>query len=91
MAQRRYGVKYSVLGIPEGSVIATTDSSATATPYVYSATGEPKGGWSSSAPAFRYTGQVAIASAQIYYYKARMCDPALGRFLQTDPVGYQAG
>jgi RHS repeat-associated protein len=72
-------------------VIAATDASATATPYAYSVTGEPKGGWSSSAPAFRYTGQVAIASAAIYYYKARMYDPALGRFLQTDPVGYQAG
>jgi RHS repeat-associated protein len=75
----------------QGSVIAATDSGATATPYAYSVTGEPKGGWSSSAPAFRYTGQVAIASAAIYYYKARMYDPALGRFLQTDPVGYQAG
>jgi hypothetical protein len=62
MAQRRHGVKYSVPGIPEGSVIAATDASATATPYACSATGEPKGGWSSSAPAFRYTGQVAIAS-----------------------------
>jgi RHS repeat-associated protein len=72
-------------------MIATTDSSASAMPYAYSATGEPKGGWSSSAPAFRYTGQVAIASASLYYYKARMYDPALGRFLQTDPVGYQAG
>jgi RHS repeat-associated protein len=70
---------------------SATDASATATHYAYSVTGEPKGGWSSSAPAFRYTGQVAIASAAIYYYKARMYDPALGRFLQTDPVGYQAG
>jgi RHS repeat-associated protein len=75
----------------QGSVIATTDSSGAATPHAYSVTGEPKGGWSASAPAFRYTGQVAIASAAIYYYKARMYDPALGRFLQTDPVGYQAG
>jgi RHS repeat-associated protein len=75
----------------QGSVIAATDSGAAATPYAYSATGEPKGGWSSSAPAFRYTGQVAIASASLYFYKARMYDPALGRFLQTDPVGYQAG
>lgn len=75
----------------QGSVIATSDASATAVPYAYSATGEPKGGWSSAAPAFRYTGQVAIASAALYFYKARMYDPALGRFLQTDPTGYQAG
>ncbi|MFM0079931.1 toxin C-terminal domain-containing protein [Paraburkholderia sediminicola] len=25
----------------------------------------------------------------LYYYKARMYSPALGRFLQTDPVGYR--
>ncbi|WP_213766669.1 RHS repeat-associated core domain-containing protein [Caballeronia sp. dw_19] len=25
----------------------------------------------------------------LYYYKARMYSPALGRFLQTDPVGYK--
>ncbi|WP_213766655.1 RHS repeat-associated core domain-containing protein [Caballeronia sp. dw_19] len=26
----------------------------------------------------------------LYYYKARMYSPVLGRFLQTDPVGYKA-
>jgi uncharacterized protein RhaS with RHS repeats len=25
----------------------------------------------------------------LYYYKARMYSPALGRFLQTDPIGYE--
>lgn len=25
----------------------------------------------------------------MYHYKARVCSPTLGRFLQTDPVGYQ--
>ncbi|WP_240312122.1 RHS repeat-associated core domain-containing protein [Teredinibacter turnerae] len=25
----------------------------------------------------------------LYYYKTRMYDPLLGRFLQTDPVGYE--
>jgi RHS repeat-associated protein len=38
-------------------------------------------------PRFRYTGQIAIPEAQLYYYKARVYDPAAGKFLQTDPVG----
>ncbi len=75
-----------------GSVIATTNSSGTVTAtYAYSATGEPSGGFASGGPAFRYTGQVQLAAVGLYYYKARMYDPALGRFLQTDPVGYSAG
>ena len=75
-----------------GSVIATTNSSGTVTAtYAYSATGEPSGGFASGGPAFRYTGQVALAAVGLYYYKARMYDPVLGRFLQTDPVGYSAG
>jgi len=77
----------------QGSIIATSDSSGTATPYSYSVYGDPSGGWGSSpaTPIFRYTGQVALAAVRLYYYKARMYDPALGRFLQTDPVGYSAG
>lgn len=30
-----------------------------------------------------------LPELQLYHYKARVYDPALGRFLQTDPVGYQ--
>ena len=38
---------------------------------------------------FGYTGQVALESTGLYYYKARIYHPKLGRFLQTDPVGYE--
>jgi RHS repeat-associated protein len=27
----------------------------------------------------------------MYYYKARIYSPTLGRFLQTDPIGYGDG
>lgn len=37
---------------------------------------------------FRYTGQIWLAELGMYYYKARIYSPTLGRFLQTDPVGY---
>ncbi|WP_169449448.1 RHS repeat domain-containing protein [Marinimicrobium agarilyticum] len=38
---------------------------------------------------FRYTGQMWLHEVGLYYYKARMYDPEIGRFLQTDPVGYE--
>jgi RHS repeat-associated protein len=37
---------------------------------------------------FQYTGQTAITQVGLYYYKARFYNPALGRFMQTDPIGY---
>jgi RHS repeat-associated protein len=40
---------------------------------------------------FRYTGQAWIPELGMYYYKARIYSPTLGRFLQTDPIGYSDG
>ncbi|MEM8918914.1 MAG: RHS repeat-associated core domain-containing protein [Pseudomonadota bacterium] len=40
---------------------------------------------------FQYTGQIAIPEIGIYHYKARAYSPTLGRFLQTDPIGYDDG
>jgi RHS repeat-associated protein len=37
---------------------------------------------------FGYTGQVWLPELGMYYYKARIYSPTLGRFLQTDPIGY---
>ena len=68
-----------------GSIIATTDNSGSAIIYSYGPYGEPTPGWTGSR--FRYTGQTAIPEAQLYYYKARIYSPTLGRFLQTDPIG----
>lgn len=70
-----------------GSVVATSDGSGVGTVYAYSAYGEPAyDNWGGSR--FRYTGQIMLSEAKLYHYKARVYDPALGRFLQTDPIGY---
>jgi RHS repeat-associated protein len=71
-----------------GSVIAYSDTSANPqATYVYGPFGEPSV-WSGSR--YRYTGQLMIPEAHLYNYKARVYDPGLGRFLQTDPVGYSS-
>ncbi len=68
----------------QGSVIA--EDGASVVRYQYGAYGEPNA-WTGSR--FRYTGQIALPEIQLYHYKARVYDPVLGRFLQTDPVGYR--
>jgi RHS repeat-associated protein len=72
----------------QNSVIGVSDASGAITPYAYGPYGEPQS-WSGSR--FRYTGQIAIPEAQLYHYRARAYDPVLGRFLQTDPIGYDDG
>jgi RHS repeat-associated protein len=37
---------------------------------------------------FGYTGQIWIPELRMWHYKARIYSPTLGRFMQTDPVGY---
>ena len=71
-----------------GSVVAVTDTNGAVTErHTYSPYGEV-GGSTSGFP-FRFTGQRIDTESGLYYYKARYYDPEIGRFLQTDPVGYQ--
>jgi RHS repeat-associated protein len=74
----------------QGSVIGYSDSTGTvsssAAVYAYDAYGLPAS-WGGSR--FRYTGQIEIPEAQLYHYRARVYDPVMGHFLQTDPVGYK--
>ena len=37
---------------------------------------------------FQYTGQQWVNELGMYHYKARIYSPTLGRFMQTDPIGY---
>jgi RHS repeat-associated protein len=69
-----------------GSVIALTDSSgALVAINRYDEYGKPG---ATNSGRFQYTGQMWLPEAGLYHYKARSYAPHLGRFLQTDPIGY---
>lgn len=72
-----------------GSVIAVTDDAGNATAInSYDEHGIPG---ASNQGRFGYTGQAWLPELGLWYYKARMYSPTLGRFMQTDPIGYGDG
>jgi len=72
-----------------GSVIAMSDSAGNKTAInSYDEYGIPG---SANSGRFQYTGQAWLPEIGMYYYKARMYSPSLGRFMQTDPIGYADG
>lgn len=44
-----------------------------------------------SASRFRYTSQILLSGTELYHHKAQVYHPKLGRFFQTDPIGYKDG
>ncbi|MBA6294854.1 RHS repeat-associated core domain-containing protein [Colwellia sp. MB02u-9] len=73
----------------QGSIVAGSNSSGSKT-YLntYDAYGVPS---ASNQGRFGYTGQLNLSEIGLNYYKARIYHPKLGRFLQTDPIGYDDG
>ena len=72
-----------------GSVIAVSDGSGTATAINrYDEYGKPA---ATNVGRFQYTGQMWLAEIGLQYSKARMYGPHVGRFWQTDPIGYGGG
>jgi len=76
-----------------GSVVALSDSAGdTVQTYGYSVYGQV----AASDPDFltnpyMFTGRRFDFETGLYYYRARYYNPYIGRFLQTDPVGYGDG
>ncbi|MEP4150117.1 MAG: RHS repeat-associated core domain-containing protein, partial [Lentilitoribacter sp.] len=71
----------------QGSVVAIADSAGSAIQVnAYDDWGIPA---QTNLGRFQYTGQAHIPELDMYYYKARIYSPTLGRFLQTDPIGYE--
>ena len=72
-----------------GSVVALANSSGSVTAVnVYDEYGILGG---NNTGRFQYTGQAWLPEAGLYNYKARIYSPTLGRFMQTDPIGYGDG
>ena len=72
-----------------GSVIAVSDADGNAVAKnAYDEYGIPG---SEKEGRFQYTGQMWLPEIGLYYYKARMYSPTLGRFMQPDPIGYGDG
>ena len=78
-----------LLADERGSVVSITDGAGAAIAInTYDEYGVPGSG---NAGRFGYTGQMWLPEAQLYHYRARAYAPTLGRFMQTDPIGYAAG
>jgi len=79
--------RINLLADHQGSIIATSDNAANRLSINrYDEYGIPAAG---NTGRFQYTGQIWLPDLGMYYYKARIMSPTLGRFLQTDPVGYE--
>jgi RHS repeat-associated protein len=71
----------------QGSIVSVSDNSgALVGANAYDPYGVPA---SSNLGRFQYTGQIWLPELALYHYKARIYSATLGRFLQTDPVGYE--
>jgi RHS repeat-associated protein len=72
-----------------GSIIGVSNSAGTSIAInAYDEYGIPA---STNMGRFQYTGQTWLPEVGLYYYKARIYSPTLGRFMQTDPIGYGDG
>lgn len=72
-----------------GSIISSSDNVGTKLAInSYDEYGIPDG---SNTGRFQYTGQMWLPEVGLYHYKARAYSPTLGRFLQTDPIGFEGG
>lgn len=67
------------------TVLLTNQSGAVTETYKYGAYGESTDPVTGNP--YRYTGRRLDPETNLYYYRARYYSTALGRFLQTDPIG----
>ncbi|MFN9355901.1 MAG: RHS repeat-associated core domain-containing protein [Alphaproteobacteria bacterium] len=71
----------------QGSTVAMSNDAGVMAegPHTYDASGQ---GPTSAGVPFKYMGRRLDPETGLYYYRARYYSASLGRFLQTDPIGY---
>jgi RHS repeat-associated protein len=77
-----------------GSIISVTDGSGSSiATNRYDEYGQPAATNASvsNGGRFQYTGQSWLPELGLFHYKARVYNPTLGRFMQSDPIGYGDG
>ncbi|MBM4026107.1 MAG: hypothetical protein FJ280_11980, partial [Planctomycetes bacterium] len=75
-----------------GSVVALTNTSGnTVQVYEYDVYGRVGATDASHPNRILFTGREFDKETGLYYYRARYYNPQIGRFLQTDPIGYAGG
>ncbi|MCL5279871.1 MAG: hypothetical protein M1376_08210 [Planctomycetes bacterium] len=75
-----------------GSVVGLTNASGnTVEVYEYDVYGRLGASDASHPNRLLFTGREYDQETGLYYYRARYYNPQIGRFLQTDPVGYSNG
>ncbi len=76
-----------------GSVVALSNTSGVIVEsYSYTAFGETTVTLNGNLDnPYRFTGRRWDDETDLYYYRARMYNPEIGRFLQPDPIGYEGG
>ena len=75
-----------------GSLTSLSNTSGSlANTYTYDSFGNLVASSGSIANSFRYTGREFDPETSLYYYRARYYDPASGRFVNEDLLGFRAG
>ena len=82
-----YSARSSLQADYQGSIVSTADATGART-YINTYDEYGISPITNYGP-FQYTGQLWLGQLGLYYYKARMYSPTLGRFMQTDPIGYK--
>ena len=75
-----------------GSTTSLSNSAgALANTYTYDSFGKLTASGGSITNPIQYTGREFDLETGLYYYRARYYDPAIGRFLSEDPIGFSGG